>query len=291
MKASVLGEFVGTAGRGDLARAALAFARIEHPALDASPYLARLDEMGEQLRERLEALNREGRMTPLTRIALVNEYLFNECGLSGNRLAYDDPRNSCLNDVLDRRLGIPISLGVVYMEVARRAGFRVEGVNFPGHFLLTCSGDDDAPDLGEPIVIDPFNRGAVMSEQDCRDLLESVSGDDIPFDRALLAPAPARDILVRMLTNLKRVYVALHSFPQARDATDLLIALDPADAAQLRDRGLLAYQLRDLSAALRDLQDYLQRTASTETPDEKDEDREQIKEYVRTLRKRVADLN
>jgi len=86
MKASVLGEFVGTAGRGDLARAALAFARIEHPALDASPYLARLDEMGEQLRERLEALNREGRMTPLTRIALVNEYLFNECGLSGNRL-------------------------------------------------------------------------------------------------------------------------------------------------------------------------------------------------------------
>jgi len=177
------------------------------------------------------------------------------------------------------------------MEVTRRAGFRVEGVNFPGHFLLTCSGDDDAPDLGEPIVIDPFNRGTVVSEQDCRDLLEAASGDDIPFDRSLLAPAAARDILARMVTNLKRVYVALHSFPQARDATELLVALDPEDVTQLRDRGLLAYQLRDLAAALRDLQEFLRRTADSVSADEKDEDREQIEEYVRTLRKRVADLN
>jgi regulator of sirC expression with transglutaminase-like and TPR domain len=292
MKVSVLEEFTGTAGRGDLARAALAFARIEYPALDSSPYLARLDEMGEELRERLESLNRAGRMTPLTRVALVNDYLFDQCAFSGNRLAYHDPRNSCLNEVLDRGLGIPISLGVVYIEVARRAGFRVEGVNYPGHFLLTCSGDDDAPGLGDPIVIDPFNRGAVMSEHDCRDLLESVSGDEIPFDRALLAPASPRDILARMVTNLKRVYVALHSFPQARDTTELLIALDPADTAQLRDRGLLAYQMRDLPAALRDLQEYLARTAdAVETAAEKAEDREQIREYVKTLRKRVADLN
>jgi regulator of sirC expression with transglutaminase-like and TPR domain len=291
MKASVLEDFVGTAGRGDLARAALAFARVEYPALEASGYLARLDDMGDALRERLESLNREGRMTPLTRVASVNDYLYGTLGLAGNRLAYHDPRNSCLNDVIDRGLGIPISLGVMYIEVTRRAGFRVEGVNFPGHFLLTCSGDDDAPDLGEPIVIDPFNRGAVMSEQDCRDLLESVSGDDIPFDRSLLAPSPPHDILARMLTNLKRVYVALHSFPQARDVTELLIALDPEDPTQLRDRGLLAYQLRDLVGALRDLQQYLERTADTVSADEKDEDREQIEEYVRTLRKRVADLN
>jgi regulator of sirC expression with transglutaminase-like and TPR domain len=230
-------------------------------------------------------------MTPLRRVALVNDFLFGERGLSGNRLAYDDPRNSCLNDVLDRGLGIPISLGVVYIEVARRAGFRVEGVNFPGHFLLMCSGDDDAPDLGEPIVMDPFNHGAVMSEQDCRDLLEAVSGEDVPFDPALLAPARARDILARMVTNLKRVYVALHSFPQARDATELLIALDPTDAAQLRDRGLLAYQLRDLTTALRDLQAYLKRTTGATEAGERDEDREQIEEYVRTLKKKVADLN
>ena len=144
---------------------------------------------------------------------------------------------------------------------------------------------------GEPIVIDPYNRGVLMSEQDCRDLLEAVSGEDIAFDRSLLAPAPARAILARMVTNLKQVYVALHSFPQARDATDLLIALDPADSSQLRDRGLLAYQLRDLSAALRDLQRYLDATPEIETSDGKDEDREQIKEYVKTLRKKVADLN
>jgi regulator of sirC expression with transglutaminase-like and TPR domain len=291
MKASVLEEFVETAARGDLARAALSLARIEYPTLDAQSYLARLDAMGEALRERLEALNRSGRMTPLGRVALVNGFLFGERGLSGNRLAYHDPRNSCLNEVLDRGLGIPISLGVVYIEVARRAGFRVEGVNFPGHFLLTCSGDDDAPDLGEPIVIDPFNGGAVMREQDCRDLLEAVSGEEVPFDPALLAPAPARDILARMVTNLKRVYVALHSFPQARDATELLIALDPTDATQLRDRGLLAYQLRDLTTALRDLQAYLKRTAGITEAGAKDEDREQIEEYVRTLKKKVADLN
>ncbi len=292
MKPSVLEEFLATAGRGDLARAALAFARIEYPSLDASPYLAVLDEMGDELRERLEALNRSGKMTPLTRVALISDYLYVERALAANRLAYNDPRNSCLNEVLDRRLGIPISLGVVYMEVARRAGFRVEGVNFPGHFLLTCSGDDDAPDLGEPIVLDPFNRGVVMSEQDCRDLLESVAGEDVAFDRALLEPAPAQAILARMVTNLKRVYVTLHSFPQARDATELLVALDPADATQLRDRGLLAYQLRDLPAALRDLQEYLQLTADPEEgAGENDEERDQIKEYVRTLRKRVADLN
>jgi regulator of sirC expression with transglutaminase-like and TPR domain len=292
MKPSVLQEFVGTAGLGDLARAALAFARIEYPALDASPYLARLDEMGDQLRQRLEALNRAGRLTPASRVALVGHYLFGERGLAGNRLDYYDPRNSCLNDVLDRGLGIPISLGVVYMEVARRAGFRVEGVNFPGHFLLTCSGDDDAPDLGDALVIDPFNRGVLMSEQDCRDLLESLSGDEITFDRALLVPASAREILVRMITNLKRVYVALHSFPQARDATELLIALDPSDVTQLRDRGLLAYQLRDFPSALRDLEAYLRHTAEgAEAGGEKDEDREQITEYVRTLRKRVAELN
>jgi regulator of sirC expression with transglutaminase-like and TPR domain len=291
MRASVLEDFIGKAGRGDLARAALAFARIEYPSLDAPPYLARLDRMGEVLRERLEALNRQDRMTPMTRVELVNGYLFDDLGFCANRLAYHDPRNSCLNEVLDRGLGIPISLGVLYMEVARRAGFRVEGVNFPGHFLLACSGDDDAPDLGEPIVIDPFNRGAVMSEQDCRDLLEAVSGDDIPFDRSLLVPATRREILLRMLTNLKRVYVALHSFPQAHDVTELLIALDPADVTQLRDRGLLAYQLRDLTGALRDLQEYLERTADTVSPDEKDEDREQIREYMKTLRKRVADLN
>lgn len=292
MKTSVLQDFVATAARGDLARAALAFARVEYPALDASPYLARLEEMGDELRERLEALNRVGRMTPASRVALVSEYLFGERGFSGNRLAYHDPRNSCLNDVLDRGLGIPISLGVVYIEVARRAGFRVEGVNFPGHFLLTCSGDDDAPDLGDALVIDPFNRGVLMNEQDCRDLLESVSGDDVPFDRALLVPASMRDILARMLTNLKRVYVALHSFPQARDITELLMALDPSDATQWRDRGLLAYQLRDLPSALRDLQEYLQRTAApTEADEGTDEDREQIREYVKTLKKRVADLN
>jgi regulator of sirC expression with transglutaminase-like and TPR domain len=291
MKASLLDEFASTASRDDLSRAALALARIEYPALDPGPYLALLDHMGDEVRERLEQLNRSGRMTPQTRVALVNDYLFGERALAGNRLAYHDPRNSCLNEVLDRGLGIPISLGVVYIEVTRRAGFRVEGVNFPGHFLLTCSGDDDAPDLGDPIVLDPFNGGVVMSEQDCRDLLEAVAGEEVAFDPALLAPAAPRAILSRMLVNLKRVYVTMRSFPQARDATDLLIALDPTASTEVRDRGLLSYQLRDFPSALRDLQAYLQLAADDPDVDDNEEEREQIREYIRTLRKRVADLN
>jgi regulator of sirC expression with transglutaminase-like and TPR domain len=190
----------------------------------------------------------------------------------GNEQHYEDPRNSFLNEVLDRRTGIPVTLALVYMEIARRAGLHVEGVNAPRHFLLRCRARRGLP--YDDLIIDAFHGGALLSPE--------------PH---LMPRATKPQILVRMLINLKQLYVRMHSFPQARDITELLIAVDPSALNELRDRGLLAYHLKDFSAALRDLQTYLQLTSSGEVNESQREEHEKIWEHVKTLRKRVASLN
>ena len=272
----------------DLATAALLIARLEYPRLDASRYLDRLDRMGRAAAERL---GRAPDGEPRLQAAALNGYLFEEEGFAGNRKHYDDPRNSFLNAVLDRRSGIPVTLALVYMEVARRAGLRVDGVNFPGHFLLRLP--SGAPPAGDDaLILDPFHRGAILSETDCRKLLRDHAGADAKFEPALLARATKLQILVRMLVNLKRIYVKMRSFPQGRAMTELLLALDPSALTELRDRGLLAYNLNDYTAALRDLEAYLRYTArgDGERPKENSEQAE-IWEHVKALRRRVAGLN
>jgi regulator of sirC expression with transglutaminase-like and TPR domain len=266
----------------DLATPALIIARLECPHLDPAPYLRQLDAMGASARERLAASGcLLDQRTSETAVDVLNTYLFDEQGFTGNRERYDDPSNSFLNEVLERRTGIPITLALVYMEVARRAGVQIEGVNFPGHFLMRCP----------PMILDPFHRGARLSEHDCRRLLERHVGEEAAFDPALLAPATKAQMLTRMLLNLKRTYVRLHSFPQARSVTELLLAIDPPGLAELRDRGLLAYHMNDFSAALRDLQQYLHCTSGTKVDEEGRSDHEQLWEHVKTLRRRVASLN
>jgi regulator of sirC expression with transglutaminase-like and TPR domain len=264
-------------------------ARIEYPRLEVEPYLARLDAMGAAARLRIERhVADTGDDTPLSRVTALNAYLFEDERFVGNREQYEDPRNSCLNEVMERRTGIPITLSLLYMEVAARAGVLVDGVNFPGHFLVRC------PETGsgaKGIIIDPFHRGALLSEQDCRVLLQRHVGSEVAFDRALLAPATRPQIIVRMLLNLKRIYVHMRSFPQARDVTEMLLALSPSALSELRDRGLLAYHLNDLSTALRDLQTYLKLSSMAEMDDEERKEHEQIWEHVKTLRRRVAALN
>jgi regulator of sirC expression with transglutaminase-like and TPR domain len=266
----------------DIATPALMIAQLECPSLDPAPYLEQLDAMGAAARERLAASGcLQDTRTSDTAVDVLNAYLFDEEGFSGNRERYDDPGNSFLSEVLERRTGIPITLAVVYMEVARRAGIHIDGVNFPGHFLMRFA----------PLILDPFHRGARLSEHDCRRLLQRHVGDDAAFDPALLAPATKTQMLTRMLLNLKRVYVRLHSFPQARNATELLLAVDPPALAELRDRGLLAYHMNDFAAALRDLQQYLHFTAGAEVDEDARSDHEQLWEHVKTLRRRVASLN
>jgi regulator of sirC expression with transglutaminase-like and TPR domain len=282
----------------DLAPAALTIARVEYPALEPRRYLDRLDEMGERAAERLGP----SVTTSSESIKALNEYLYDEEGFAGNRERYDDPRNSFLNEVLDRRTGIPITLAVVYLELARRAGLGITGVNFPGHFLLRAPGRM----AGDDLIIDPFHGGALLSESDCRQLLRNHAGDEADFDRSLLAPATRHEIVVRMLVNLKRLYVRMRSFPQARFISTLLLAADPSAVHELRDRGLLAYHLEDFSSALRDLEEYL-RLSPAESPveqefDMRDEDsgEEQgeepseatrILDHVKALRRRVAGFN
>jgi regulator of sirC expression with transglutaminase-like and TPR domain len=272
-----------------LAQAALVIARLEYPRLEPGPYLARLDEMGHAARQAIERSVDGGSADPtLGAIDALNAYLFEDLGFAGNHEQYEDPRNSCLNQVLDRRVGIPITLSVVYMEVARRAGLALEGVNFPGHFLVRSEGRTGRHG---GVIIDPYHGGAVLSEEHCRLLLRRHAGVEAAFDSTLLAPASRVQIVTRMLLNLKRLYVHMRSFPQARDVTELLVEVTPAPLAELRDRGLLAYHLNDVTAALRDLQTYLKLSSLREIDAEEREEHDQIWEHVKTLRRRVAGLN
>lgn len=290
----------------DLAPAALAIARVEYPSLDPRPYLATLDRMGEEAAARIGS----ARVSEEDGLRAFSEYLYDEQRFAGNRERYDDPRNSFLNEVIDRRTGIPISLAVIYLEVARRAGLRVDGVNFPGHFLLRAGRAPGTESSGDVVIIDPFHSGARLSSYDCRQLLREHVGDEAAFDSTLLLPATRHDIVVRMLVNLKRLYVRMRSFPQARFISTLLLVVDPSAISELRDRGLLAYHLHDFAGALRDLEEYLrlapragaadeadgfqEAEAAGEAGDEGDDegdDSAQIWEHVKTLRKRVAGFN
>jgi regulator of sirC expression with transglutaminase-like and TPR domain len=272
-----------------LAPAALVIARIEYPRLDPSLYLTRLDALGDAAARTVErTVSETDGPSTVARVKALNEFLFDEMQFSGSD-AYEDPRNSCLNEVLDRRAGIPITLAVVYMEVARRAGLQIDGVNFPGHFLVRCPDMNDA--IGADLIIDPFHGGALLSEHKCRLLLQKHVGSKVAFSKALVAPATRMEIVVRMLLNLKLLYVHMRSFPQARIVTEMLLALTPSALSELRDRGLLAYHLNDVTGALRDLQTYLKLSSVRDMDKDARDEHEQIWEHVKTLRRRVASLN
>jgi regulator of sirC expression with transglutaminase-like and TPR domain len=224
-----------------LTRAALVIARLEYPQLDPQPSLDRLAELGEHAAERLAQLPHDERVDALA------TFLFEEQAFEGNHADYDDARNSCLNAVLERRRGIPISLSVLYLDVAVRAGLDAAGINFPGHFLVRV----EVPG-GEPVIVDPFNGGSRLTDDDCRDLLNRAGGGG--FTPALLAPAHPRAIATRMVTNLERLYLAMRALPQARATIDLLLALNPGSLGDRRNRGLLSMKMGDVQGALRDLQ-------------------------------------
>jgi regulator of sirC expression with transglutaminase-like and TPR domain len=267
---------------GDLARAALVIARVEYPHLEAQATLSAIDDLGRRAAARLGGL---GDAPVAARVAALAEFLYVDEGFAGDRAHYHDFRNSCLNAVVERRTGIPITLALVFQEVARRSGVEVFGVSFPGHFLLRVppgAGDDTI------LILDPFDAGRRLDLRDCRALLARQMGSDRGFGEDLLRPCTARQFLARMLNNLKRTYIEQRSFPQARAVTDLLLAVEPTVGADLRDRGLLAYHLHDFPSALQDLESYL-RLRTWETRDR--EEHERIVEHIAALRHRVAGFN
>lgn len=275
---------------GDLVRGALCLPYIEYRDVDAAPVHRHLTRLGALATARMERLG--AGPPPHAQVELLNTLLFDEEGFRGNEARYEDPRNTFLTDVVARRTGLPIALAVIYLDVARRAGIPIEGVNFPGHFLVRYRTSVHHPEHPRDLIVDPFNAGALLTERDLRALLQRHAGEDAVYDRRLLAPANRAQILTRMAVNLKRLYVAMRSFPHARAATDLLLALDPASPTELRDRGLLAYHMREFGPALRDLEAYLfVQARSGEPAEDQREEVQQVWEHVKALRRRLAGFN
>ena len=258
---------------GALAEAALLIAAEEYPALDVAAWLARLDALGARARERVPPRgDADQTAAALTRL-LVEDY-----GLRGNDADYYDPRNSFLNEVLERRLGIPLTLSLVYMEVGARAGVAVRGVGLPGHFVVRL-------ERGETVrLLDPFNGGRPLDEANCRRLVERLGGGRLRFEPAHLRAVSARAILIRMLANLKGVYTALGDWRRARGAVDRILLLAPEAVGELRDRGLLSARLGEPVAAIGDWEAYLRRV-----PDAKDA--ATVRRHLRALRQAQAALN
>ncbi len=233
-------------GEINLAEAALLIASEEYPDLDVPRYLKHLDDMGLALRARLADEPR-----PERAVMALNRYLFQEEGFHGNFEEYYDPRNSYLNDVIDRRVGIPITLSTVYMEVARRAGVLVEGVGLPGHFIVRVVWG------GHGLLVDPFHGGVLLSEADCQERLDRIFAGRVKVERDMLAACDRREILGRMLRNLKAIFMRREDYPRALRAADLLLCVDPDSAEDLRDRGILYAALDCYGLALHDLEGYL----------------------------------
>lgn len=231
----------------DLARVSLLIAAPEYPGLDIGRHLAKLDALAEK------AGNLAGEETePYRMLACINYVLFQLEGFKGNQDDYYDPQNSFLNRVLERKTGIPITLSVVYMEVARRLGLAVEGVGFPGHFLVSTTCE------GQAIFIDSFTGGRIVSRKDLQRLLDKIYTGRLKVRPEFLLPVSRRQIIERMLNNMKAVYSS-----DGRDlfkclrVVDHLLILNPVDPNQLRDRGLLRLRLDDPSGALEDFEEFL----------------------------------
>jgi regulator of sirC expression with transglutaminase-like and TPR domain len=257
----------------DLAEAALLIAQEEYPGLEVDRYLSCLDGMAAAVRERVPRPENPHRL-----IAGLNDYLFQEMGFHGNHDDYYDPRNSFLNEVLDRRTGIPITLSAVYLEVGRRIGLPVHGVGMPGHFLVKYAGPD------EEIVIDPFHQGAFLTPAACQRILDRIYEGKLQFEPRFLASIGNRQILARMLNNLKAIYVNGEDFVKALAVVERLLILEPQAATEIRDRGLLSCQLKRYVEAMADLERYLKVSPEAE-------DAEVIRHHLRSIRQRMATMN
>lgn len=260
----------------DLAQASLFVAQDVYPGLDVDRYLAELDLIAAGVRKRVaeDAFAEQ-------KLAALNHYLFSDLGYSGNIDDYYDPRNSYLNEVLERRTGIPLTLSVVYIEVGRRIGLNLRGLSFPGHFLVKLE-----VKRGQ-LVLDPFLGGEPQSETDLRMRLAKILPPDTaaqtPLDRYLAAATP-RQIIARMLRNLKNIYMTRAKREQALAVMHRMLLVVPESDEELRDRGMLYRDLECFQPALSDLQNYLRRRP--DAPDAED-----VHERVIELRIACSRLN
>lgn len=256
-----------------LAEAALLMACEEYPQLTISPYLDQLDAIAAKVKDTLRESD-----TPMEIARKISVILFGELGFRGNTEDYYDPRNSFFNDVLERRIGIPITLSAVYMEIARRLPFPVSGVGMPGHFLVKYS------DRSLEFFLDPYNGGEILSHQDCEEKLKQLYGDSLEFSEQLLDAVTHRQILARMLNNLKSIYLKGHTYDKGLAIVDMMVLVDPNDPEQYRDRGLLRLRLRQFEKASRDLEHYIKVAPGAA-------DRADVEDHLNKLKRIQAMMN
>jgi len=274
------GRFAEIAASADdtinLAEGALVIASEEYPSLDIGAYLARLDEMGATLKRRLRA-----DISPADTIVALNRFVFEENGFTGNSADYYDARNSFLNEVLDRKRGIPITLAIVYIEIGQRIGLPLQGISFPGHFLVKCPLREGA------VILDPYERGMSLGLDELRKRVKALGSGTEPPDPVIanmLAAAGNKEILARMLRNLKAIYTHHKDWIKALSAADRIITIMPLCAEEYRDRGTIYVNLECFRAALFDLQAYLQMLPAAK-------DADTVREQVVELQTAAARLN
>lgn len=258
-----------------LAEAALLIAGHGYPDLNVAAYLSRIEELAYMLRLRIDEAD-----SIHERISALNQFLFGELGFAANSDDYYDPRNSFLNEVLERRTGIPITLSVIYMELGRKVGLPLQGVSFPGHFLVKCAVPEGA------VVLDPYSGGISLGLPDLQKRLREVQGGEVSraIVAELLVSASNKDIIVRLLRNLKAIYLREHKLDKALPIMNWIIATMPEQTPELRDRGMIYQELECPRAALTDFETYLQLSPGSD-------DAGDIRGRIIELRRQVARLN
>jgi regulator of sirC expression with transglutaminase-like and TPR domain len=231
----------------NLEKAALYIALEEYPDLNVDAYIDALDQTAAAVKERLPA-----EFYPLKILKTIQQYLYDDLGYSGNRAEYYDPRNSFLNEVIDRRIGIPITLSIIYLAIARRIDFPMIGINMPGHFIIRPIAQD------MEIFVDPFNGGDILFLQDCEDLLVKVFDRRVELQPEYLAPVSNQQLIGRLLTNLKIIYVNQRNFPKAAQASERILLVFPNAPLEHRDRGVFYYRSDRLTEARQDFERYLE---------------------------------
>jgi regulator of sirC expression with transglutaminase-like and TPR domain len=255
-----------------LAEAALQVALDEYPELNISHYKKLLKDWSATMNARFSSKPVKNRLEQ------INQLLFNKMNFTGNIENYYDPRNSFLNDVMDRRKGIPITLSVIYLEMAWALGLAASGVGFPGHFLVRVIDD------GEPIYIDPFHKGNIMTAGECAEFLKEITEGELEFDQKFLSAVNKKEIIIRMLRNLKRIYLETSNYSKLIKILDHLVVVTAGEAEEIRDRGIIYYQMKAFKNALNDFETFLSMASDSE-------DSEVIQQYLQILREYDSHLN
>jgi regulator of sirC expression with transglutaminase-like and TPR domain len=268
----------------DLAQAALLIASIEYPDLDMTQYINQLDSLARRVRVLLTFPADEipEAPDPLPVLHAINQVLFTEEQFHGNEADYMNPENSFFNRVLEERTGIPITLSLLYIEIARRIGLKIEGIGLPYHFMVRCKVADRL------LYIDPFEEGIFLSEQECRERIQSMTGRSVEGKSKLhahwFAPVSSRQFLYRMLNNLKQIYLRNDDYAHGLTVSNLMVILMPRVAIERKDRGLIHLQLKHYARALHDLMAYLELAP-------KAKDRYEILNQVTSIRQIMSMLN